>query len=165
MNLAFEHVAFQYENKRVLQDVSFRVEAGEKVAIIGANGSGKTTILNLLLRFLQPDEGKISMGGTNIALLRLNDYRNLFSVVSQDPYLFYDTVLNNIDLSGNANESKMSWAMAQSGAYGFIGRLPKKHDKPEWGQTLRRRKAKTGGSQSDCEGCTHCHFGRSHIGI
>lgn len=58
--------------------------------------------------------------------MRLNDYRDLFSVVSQVPYLFYDTVLNNIDLVGNASVPKMNWAMAQSGAHEFIGRLPRK---------------------------------------
>lgn len=126
--ICFKNVSFSYEERQVLKDISFHVSKGEKVAVIGANGSGKTTILNLLLRFLEPTNGEITIGGKNIKQIRTDSYRALFSVVSQEPYLFYDTILNNINLDDSANKEKVEKALRQSGAGEYIGKLPMKED-------------------------------------
>lgn len=125
--LAFQNVAFRYEEGRpILQGVSFSVEPGEKVAIIGQNGSGKSTILNLLLRFYVPDAGQILADGTDIQEIPLEEYRSLFSVVSQEPYLFLGNILENVDLQGNADPEKLQAALQSSGVEGYLPRMPEK---------------------------------------
>ncbi|SHH62791.1 ABC transporter ATP-binding protein [Sporanaerobacter acetigenes] len=128
-NIQFKNVSFSYEeNREVLKNINFVFSKGEKVAIIGANGSGKTTILDLLLRFIEPSSGEICIGDKNINQISIAKYRSLFSVVSQEPYLFHDTVLNNINLDGNAGKEKVEKACRQSGASEFINKLPKKEN-------------------------------------
>lgn len=127
--IQFQNVSFGYEGyKEVLTDINFSISQGEKIAIIGQNGSGKTTLLNLILRFIEPTDGKIIIGENNINSINYHTYRSFFSVVSQETYLFYDTILNNIDLTGYANVEKIQEACRQSGAYEFINKLPKKLD-------------------------------------
>ncbi len=123
--LEFRQVGFRYDESRpILQSADFTVEPGEKVAIIGPNGSGKSTILNLLLRFYQPDSGQILASGTDISSLPLSAYRSLFSVVSQEPYLFLGDILQNTDLTGQATESQLQAALKASGAASYIARMP-----------------------------------------
>ena len=90
-------VSFGYDND-LLHDINFKIKKGEKVAIVGENGSGKTTLLNLLLRIDNPQNGEILVGGKNIQTIALNDYRSIFSVVSQDAVIFNDSLYNNICL-------------------------------------------------------------------
>ena len=128
-DIEFKNVSFSYEgNGEVLKDISFAVSKGEKVAIIGANGSGKTTILKLLLKYIEPTSGEIVIGEENIKRINTDTYRSLFSVVSQEPYLFHDTIYNNINLDGNASKEKVEKACRQSGASEFISKLPKKEN-------------------------------------
>lgn len=128
-NIQLKNVSFSYEeNREVLKNINFVFSKGEKVAIIGANGSGKTTILNLLLRFIEPTSGEIYIGDKNINQISIAKYRSLFSVVSQEPYLFHDTILNNINLDGNASKEEVENACRQSGANDFIDKLPKKEN-------------------------------------
>ena len=97
--LAFEHVGFRYEENR--ENPAGRQlprGAGRKIAIIGQNGSGKSTILNLLLRFYEPRTGAVLVDGCDVRAFSLESYRGLFSVVSQEPYLFFGSVAENIDL-------------------------------------------------------------------
>lgn len=123
--LEFKNVTFAYQkNKPILQGVNFHVEPGEKVAIIGANGSGKSTILNLLLRFYIPDKGELTADGLSVSQFPLTEYRLLFSVVSQEPYLFLDNIAGNIDLTGQAPPEKVRDAMQASGVAGYIQRIP-----------------------------------------
>ena len=123
--LEFQNVQFRYEeNRPILQGVSFTVEPGEKVAIIGQNGSGKSTILNLLLRFYQPDLGEILADGKDVNSLSLEDYRGLFSVVSQDPYLFLGDILENTDLAGEATKELLAAALQASGVSSYLERMP-----------------------------------------
>lgn len=93
----FEHVNFSYtEDKPVLKDVSFTIEPGETVAIVGATGSGKTTIVSLLLRFYDIHSGKIMIDGRDIGTLSLSELRKQFAMVLQDSWLFEGTVMENI---------------------------------------------------------------------
>lgn len=123
--LEFQDVVFSYEESRpILRGAAFTVEPGEKVAIIGQNGSGKSTILNLLLRFYQPGGGKILADGKDVGSLSLEGYRGLFSVVSQEPYLFLGDILENVDLDKSASPQRLEWALEQSGVQGYLSRMP-----------------------------------------
>jgi ABC-type multidrug transport system fused ATPase/permease subunit len=123
-DISFRKVGFSYEGgTTVLNNISFHVNTGEKVAIIGANGSGKTTIVNLLLRFLEPTNGEIMINGQAVDRFDIGSYRSLFAVVSQEPYLFYDTIYNNINLAELANMEEVEKASKQSGASEFIHRM------------------------------------------
>lgn len=123
--LEFCNVQFRYEESRpILQDVNFTVEPGEKVAIIGQNGSGKSTILNLLLRFYLPNSGQVLVDGMNANSLTLEDYRSLFSVVSQEPYLFLGDIMDNIDLTGEATVKQLQAALRDSGVANYLSRMP-----------------------------------------
>ena len=123
--LEFKNVTFSYqEDRSILKGVSFYVEPGEKVAIIGQNGSGKSTILNLLLRFYMPSSGEIAVDGISIAEYALPEYRSLFSVVSQEPYLFLGDIADNIDLTGNADQFNVDAAVVTSGVCDYLQRMP-----------------------------------------
>lgn len=123
--LVFQDVYFCYEkNRSVLQGINFVVEPGEKIAIIGQNGCGKSTILNLLLRFYQPDSGVILANGKDVNSFRLEEYRGLFSVVSQEPYLFFGDILENMNLSGEATNEELKAALQTSGVSSYLGQMP-----------------------------------------
>ncbi len=129
LEIQFKNVSFTYMEKgEVLKDINFSVSKGEKVAIIGSNGSGKTTLVNLLLRFIDPTSGAIEICNENINQISLEKYRSLFSVVSQEPYLFYDTIQNNINLDKYGRENMVDKACLQSGASEFINKLPEKEN-------------------------------------
>lgn len=104
--ITFSNVEFSYGTHKVVESVDIEIKKGEKVAFIGENGSGKSTLIKMLLRFETPSKGKINIDGEDIQKYRLQQYRNLFAVVSQDVYLFHDTIRNNIlmdrDLSNDA---------------------------------------------------------------
>lgn len=128
-NIEFRNVKFSYENSQsVLRNINFKIEAGEKVAIIGRNGSGKSTIINLILRFLTPSSGEILLDGKDINYIKLRDYRRLISIVSQDIYLFNDTIRKNIMLNFRRTDEDMYLATKKTGAYNFIEEMPKKYE-------------------------------------
>ena len=90
------------------------------------NGSGKSTILELLLRFYEPEEGEILCNGENIKVLKLSEYRSLFSVVSQKSALFLGDIVQNIDLEGKADRQKLNEVLRKSGVKKYLQRFPEK---------------------------------------
>jgi ATP-binding cassette subfamily B protein len=124
--IAFEHVTFSYvEGEPVLRDVSFRVEQGERIAIVGATGAGKTTIVNLLLRFYDVQEGRITIGGVDIREMNPADLRSLFGLVLQDVHLFSGTVAGNVRLGNDAiTDDAVRTAVNAVHADTFVDLLP-----------------------------------------
>jgi len=129
-DLAFNSVSFSYPNEReALRSVSFSIKKGELVGFIGPSGAGKTTIFDLLLRFLQPTAGEISIDGKDIYSINISDWRRNISYVSQDVFILNDTVLNNIkffDESVTKDDAEVAAKMAQ--IHDFIDTLPEKYD-------------------------------------
>lgn len=127
--IEFENVAFSYEpGKPVLNGVSFRVKPGEKVALIGINGSGKSTVFSLLQRFYTPEHGRILLDGADISHIPLKSYRSLISVVSQSTYLFNTTIKENITLYSKMDEKAIRKASSQSQAHEFIQAMSNQYD-------------------------------------
>ena len=125
-NITFDIVKFSYiEGEPVLKEISFDVKQGENVAVVGATGAGKSTIINLLNRFYDIDSGVISIDGTNINQFTLQSLRDQISVVLQDVFLFSDSILNNITLNDKSiNEEEVIEAAKKIGIHEFIMSLP-----------------------------------------
>ena len=125
-DIEFKNVIFSYvENEKVLKDVSFKVKSGEKVAIVGSTGSGKTTIVNLLSRFYEIDSGEICLNDKDIKDFELNELRLKIALVLQDVFLFADTILNNITLwNKSISFDNVVTAAKKIGIHDFIMSLP-----------------------------------------
>jgi ATP-binding cassette subfamily B protein len=123
----------------VLRDISFDVRPGERVGIVGATGSGKTTLINLLLRFYDVQHGRIAMDGVDVRDLELAELRGLFSLVLQDVHLFSGTIADNIRLGNRSiTDEQVRRAAEAVHADAFISRLPKGYESlvAERGSTL-----------------------------
>ncbi|HSF94172.1 MAG TPA: ABC transporter transmembrane domain-containing protein [Thermohalobaculum sp.] len=130
--IVFDKVDFAYESRReipALRDVSFRIAPGERVAVVGPSGAGKTTVLQLLLRFYDPENGTVSLDGVPIAKMRLDDLRRQTALVPQEPVIFADTVRANI-LFGrpDASAAEVEEAARAAAAHDFISALPEGYD-------------------------------------
>ena len=138
--ISFQNVVFSYkENEPVINDISFDVHAGETIAIVGATGAGKSTIINLLSRFYDINQGVISVDGNNIKSYKLSSLRNAIAVVLQDVFLFADTIYNNITLwDSEISEEDVMLAAKHIGIDRFISKLPGKlqYDVKERGAML-----------------------------
>src|SRR5699024_7686443 len=97
-NISFENVSFTYDDTGItaLKNISFNIPKGETLAIIGKTGSGKSTILDLIGRMYEADQGVVKIDGTPVEELNLNDLRNSIGVVPQEAFLFSDSIKNNI---------------------------------------------------------------------
>ncbi|MCE2612808.1 ABC transporter ATP-binding protein/permease [Flavobacteriaceae bacterium D16] len=124
--IRFDEVRFGYlEEEEVLHGVTFKVEAGETIAIVGATGAGKSTIINLLNRFYEINSGAILLDGVNTREYKLATLRKNIAVVLQDVFLFADTIANNITLRNSAvSEQEVEAAARQIGVHDFISTLP-----------------------------------------
>jgi ATP-binding cassette, subfamily B, multidrug efflux pump len=124
--IVFDHVWFAYSGEDyVLKDVSFQVEAGQRVGVVGATGAGKSTVINLLMRFYDVSRGRILVDGVDIREMDLGDLRARFSLVLQDVQLFSGTIASNIRLGSTASDDQVRRAAEAVHAAGFIDGLPK----------------------------------------
>jgi ATP-binding cassette subfamily B multidrug efflux pump len=125
-DIEFKKVYFSYvEDEEVLKGISFNVKSGDTVAIVGATGAGKSTIINLLNRFYAIKSGEILIDNVNIKDVTLNSLRKQTAVVLQDVFLFADTILNNITLKNpDISEEEVQFAAKQIGIHDFIMSLP-----------------------------------------
>lgn len=122
--ITLEDLVFSYDEKVVIDGISLTVPAGQSVALVGPSGGGKTTLTNLLIRFYDPDHGAIYLDGQNIKELPLANYRGLFGVVLQDPFLFNDTILNNLlAVKPDATEAELRTALERAQAWEFVADL------------------------------------------
>lgn len=120
-DIEFRQVSFAYHNdKPIIENVNLIFPKGSKTALIGKNGSGKSTIIDLLLQMYTPTKGMILLAGDEILNISLDEYRNMFSVVSQDIYLFNDTIRNNISLYKQVEDKLILDACKDSGLFEFI---------------------------------------------
>ncbi|WP_111308363.1 ABC transporter ATP-binding protein [Confluentibacter sediminis] len=125
-DIVFEDIYFSYvEDETVLKGISFSVESGQTVAIVGATGAGKSTIINLLSRFYEIDKGVITVDGIDVKDVTLSSLRNQIAVVLQDVFLFADTILSNITLNkAHITEAEVQQAAKDIGIHDFIMSLP-----------------------------------------
>jgi ATP-binding cassette, subfamily B, multidrug efflux pump len=125
-DIEFKKVYFSYvEDEEVLKGISFNVKSGDTVAIVGATGAGKSTIINLLNRFYAIKSGEILIDNVNIKDVTLNSLRKQTAVVLQDVFLFADTIINNITLKNpDISEEEVQFAAKQIGIHDFIMSLP-----------------------------------------
>ena len=124
--IIFDKVNFSYEiNNPIIKNLSIEIKPGERVAIVGPTGSGKSTIIKLILRFFEINSGKIYVDGTSIEKFSLKNLRSQISLVSQDIFLFADSIYNNISLfKKNISKDKIENAAKEIGILEFINKLP-----------------------------------------
>lgn len=122
----FKNIEFGYEpDEIVLNDFNMHVDKGHKVALVGATGSGKTTIVNLLLRFYDPNKGEILIDGKNSLDISKKDLREAISIVLQDPILFGDTIENNVKYGKkDATDEEVDMALSFANCDSFVSKLP-----------------------------------------
>ncbi|WP_156018039.1 ABC transporter ATP-binding protein [Streptococcus ruminantium] len=128
----FDHVYFGYEaNQSVLRDISIQADKGETIALIGHTGSGKSSIMNLLYRFYDPQEGKVLIDGKNIRDYSRESLRSYMGIVLQDPYLFTGTIASNVSMNDDeVDREKILQALEKVGAGPMLARLDKGIDEP-----------------------------------
>lgn len=129
-DIAFENIDFSYvEGEKVLRGFDLKVKAGQMVALVGATGSGKTTVVNLLTRFYELDGGRITIDGVDIKDIPKDKLRSAIAIVLQDTVLFSDTIANNIRYGKtDASDGELRRAAHTAKADGFIDRLPDGYD-------------------------------------
>ncbi len=133
-DIVFENVEFSYDKAdehKVLHDISFRARQGEVVALVGASGAGKTTLVDLIPRFYDITGGRILMDGVDTKSITLPSLRSLIGIVSQDTVLFHDTVRGNIAYSapaGKYSDEQIEAAARSANAHEFIAALPEGYD-------------------------------------
>ncbi|MDP2378649.1 ABC transporter ATP-binding protein [Reyranella sp.] len=131
--LALEGVAFTYpgQSRRALSDVTFAIPAGKTVALVGTSGAGKTTTAQLLMRFWDPDAGRITLNGADLRDYKLDELRRLIALVAQDTYLFNDTLRANILIARpEATEAEMLAAVQHASLADLVAALPEGLDSP-----------------------------------
>jgi ATP-binding cassette, subfamily C, bacterial CydC len=131
--VSLDHVRARYphEPRPALDDVSLRLQAGEKVALIGASGAGKTTITNLLLRFLDPEAGRVTLGGRDLRDYRLADVRRMIAVAGQESHLFSTSIRENVRLPRpEAGDWEVEQALRRARIWDWVAALPQGLDTP-----------------------------------
>lgn len=134
-----EHVTFRYETETILSDVSATIPRNQIVGIVGKSGSGKSTFLKLLMRFWVPNEGMIRVAGRSLEQINTSDLRQMESFVTQETYLFHDSIKNNLRIAKpDATDQEIEDACKKASVHEFIMTLPNGYDTPvgELGDTL-----------------------------
>ena len=129
--VTFEGVNYAYSGGRrpALHDLSFTLNAGETLGLVGPSGAGKSTIVWSILRFFDPQSGRVLLGGTDIREISLSQLRDQVAVVTQDTYLFHGTVAENLRFGGpNATQEQLEAAAKTANAHDFISHLPQGYD-------------------------------------
>ena len=131
-SIEFKHVSFSYDGKRdVLQDISFSVKKGQTIAFVGSTGSGKSSIINLFLRFYEFERGQILVDGRDIKDYSQAELRRKIGLVLQEPFLYHGTVASNIQLyQEQLTREEIIEAAKFVDAHGFISQLPQGYDSP-----------------------------------
>ena len=131
-NIDFQHVSFSYDGKReILKDISFSVKQGETIAFVGSTGSGKSSIINLFLRFYEFEKGKILIDGRDIRDYSQAELRRNIGLVLQDPFLYHGTIASNIRMyQENLSRAEVEEAARFVDAHDFISQLPQGYDNP-----------------------------------
>ncbi|TFH48367.1 MAG: ABC transporter ATP-binding protein, partial [Lysobacterales bacterium] len=127
----FEHVSFAYPGGRrqAHQNLSFHLSAGERVGFVGASGSGKSSIVRLLLRFYDPQKGSVCIGGRDLRELHPRDIHRSIAVVNQDTYLFHGSIEDNLRFGKpDATQEELEAAARAANAHGFISQLPQGYE-------------------------------------
>jgi ABC-type multidrug transport system fused ATPase/permease subunit len=142
--IEFEEVSFSYATRKdTLRSISFTVEAGQALALVGPTGAGKSTLVSLLPRHLEPSQGRITIDGIDVRDMTLESLRAQFSIVLQEPLLFSGTIKENIAYGRiGASDDEIEQAARDANAHDFICRLPEGYDTP-----LGERGAKVSGGE------------------
>ncbi len=129
-DLVFENVRFAYDERSwVLDGISFEAKAGQRVAVVGPTGAGKTSLTNVLFRFYPLQEGRVLLDGVDLATLKRQEFRRAFALVPQEPFLFSGSLLENLRLSDpSIPRDRVVWACQQTQADAFIRALPGAYD-------------------------------------
>ena len=120
-HIEFRNVTFAYDNKKVLDDISFTINHGETLGIIGATGSGKSTIISLLMRMYDVDSGEILIDGVNIKKIPSKKLRERFGAVFQNDFLFADTIYENVSFGRDLSKDVVDDALVKAQASSFVG--------------------------------------------
>ena len=128
--IEFRNVNFSFDrSKKVLSNINLTIEPGDVVGIVGTTGSGKSTLINLLMRYYDEYDGEIFIDGENIRNIDMSYYRNLIGFVQQEPMMFRDTIFNNIAYgSTNTKVEQVLYAAEVANAHGFISKMPDAYD-------------------------------------
>ena len=123
-NIKFDNISLKYDENIALKNININISKGEKVALVGDSGGGKSSLVNLLLRFYDPFKGAINFNDTNINAYTLESLRNSISIVTQRVYIFNDTIANNIALGNDIDEERVKYVLKQAHALEFVENLP-----------------------------------------
>jgi len=130
-SISLQDVSFRYapDEPLILSSISLEIPAGSTVALVGTSGAGKSTVINLMLRFWDPDAGRILLGGSDLRRYPMKELRRLFSVVSQDVFLFSDSIRENIRLGrAEASDAEVEEVAVRARIHDFITTLPQGYD-------------------------------------
>jgi len=127
-DIVVDNVTFSYGEGNVIENLNLEIKKGQKVALVGLSGSGKSTLINLLLGLYPIDKGEIRIDGKPLSSIKLKNLRDLFGLVSQDIFLFHDTIRGNLTLGENYTDQEINKSLDVAYASEFIDKLPNKID-------------------------------------